>query len=126
VRTAAVFPAPISNAGKRWACFASWIAAPALAPAGTNSNWQLTWLAEAREKIFAGAAEVGKCDARRARRLHAYGARTAGGDQEEGPDRPAQQAKGDKHCLSHAVDRQCRYGVAGGCNEDRPARPEFR
>jgi hypothetical protein len=51
VRTAAVFPAPISNAGKRWACFASWIAAPALAPAGTNSNWQLTWLAEAREKI---------------------------------------------------------------------------
>jgi hypothetical protein len=35
-------------------------------------------------------------------------ARAAGGDQEEGPDRPAQQAKGDKHCLSHAVDRQCR------------------
>jgi hypothetical protein len=66
-----------------------------------------------------GAAEVGKCDAGRARRLHAYGARTAGGDQEEGPDRPAQQAKGDKHCLSHAVmERRHLYlRFPAGCYE---------
>src|SRR5262247_1482421 len=66
---------------------------------------------------FASAAEVGKCDTGRARGLHAYGAGATGGDQEEGPDRSAQQAKGNKHCLSQAVDRKCRYGVAGGCDE---------
>jgi hypothetical protein len=74
---------------------------------------------------FASVAEVGKRDAGGVRGVHADGARTASGDEKDGPDWPAQQAKGDKHFLGHAIDRQSRYGVAGGCNEYRPARPEF-
>ena len=79
-----------------------------------------------KPKDFVSAAEVGKCDAGRTRGVHAHGARAPDADQEEGPDRPAQPAKGAKHCLSHAVDRQCHCDVVARCNEYRPARPEFR
>ena len=53
------FPAPISNAGKRWAAFANWIAAAAMAPAGIASHWPLTSAAEAREKISPRLRELG-------------------------------------------------------------------
>jgi hypothetical protein len=83
-------------------------------------------MAEASEKDFASAVEVGKCDTGRGRSLHAHNARAAGGDQKEGLDRPAQQAKGNEHCFSHAVNGQCRYDLIGRHNEYWPARPKFR